>query len=72
MTPERQRQEDVWVNSGEERVKLPRGLRKTFGNSHVAGFMCLPATARSRTTDRAHHLPEHSEIQFACAIFMQR
>src|SRR5216684_2339962 len=28
--------------------------------------MCLPATARSRTTDRAHRLPEHSEIQCVC------
>ena len=33
MTPERQRQEDVWVNSGEDRVQLPRQFRKTFGNS---------------------------------------
>src|SRR5207253_3632433 len=28
--------------------------------------MCLPATARSRTTDQAHRLPEHSVIQCVC------
>jgi len=28
--------------------------------------MCLPATARSKTTDRALRLPEHSKIQCVC------
>src|SRR5438132_13537799 len=66
-TPERQRQEDVWVNSGEDRVQVPSPVSKNVRKLPRSGLMCLPATARPRRTDQAGTLAaQHSEIQCVC------
>ena len=52
------------ADQGGRRVAICRAV-----NQAEAGFRCLPA--RSETTDRGHHLVEHSKFS-SCAIFLQR
>jgi hypothetical protein len=70
-TPERQRQEDVWVNSGEDRVQLPWPVSKNVrklprsGLYVSAGHSTLqdngPGTPPGRT------LQNSVRVQFSCS-----
>jgi len=72
-TPERQRQEDVWVTSGEDRVQLPSPVSQNVRKLPHSGLYVSAGHSTPQDNEPGRHTACPNTPKFsACAIFLQR